>query len=236
MHSSDRTLAAKLGFADPDKKDPDHDLACQYLASEEITRQLVEKFFRPRIAACGPVRKKVEDRYYGTTEVTGERRLICFEYDAALEVPISKGEGKYKTTIGFLDVDINLCAETEEIGKQLIHKTQWRSENGKAVEHKWDETKDYKNEHIYELRMIIEVKVNPVGIGDILRQIALYREYCQATRWLVATTYPMKTIDVSTLEKSNIGHIQLGELFEEWAARIEAEEPEDSGQSSAIVF
>jgi hypothetical protein len=30
-HSFDTTLLARLGFADPDRKKPEHDLACQYL-------------------------------------------------------------------------------------------------------------------------------------------------------------------------------------------------------------
>ncbi len=33
MHSHDRTLIAELGFKDPDKGEPEHDLACNYLAS-----------------------------------------------------------------------------------------------------------------------------------------------------------------------------------------------------------
>lgn len=41
MHSHDRTLLARLGFADPDKKDPRHDYACQYLALPENAERLV---------------------------------------------------------------------------------------------------------------------------------------------------------------------------------------------------
>lgn len=42
MHSSDRTLLASLGFADPDKKDRRHTLACQYLAQPEVMARVVE--------------------------------------------------------------------------------------------------------------------------------------------------------------------------------------------------
>lgn len=34
MYSHNRTLLASAGFADPDKKDPEHDLACRYLSDE----------------------------------------------------------------------------------------------------------------------------------------------------------------------------------------------------------
>ena len=41
MHSSDRTLLASLGFADADKKDKRHTLACQYLAQPEMMARVV---------------------------------------------------------------------------------------------------------------------------------------------------------------------------------------------------
>lgn len=48
MHSHDRTLLSKLGFADPDKKDGRHDLACQYLAQDEIALKLVDLVTREK--------------------------------------------------------------------------------------------------------------------------------------------------------------------------------------------
>ncbi len=42
MHSHDRTLLARLGFSDPDKKEPLHDLACAYLAEDTQARKLLE--------------------------------------------------------------------------------------------------------------------------------------------------------------------------------------------------
>jgi hypothetical protein len=41
MRSSDQTKLSAFGFSDPDKKDLDHELACIYLAQEEIARKLV---------------------------------------------------------------------------------------------------------------------------------------------------------------------------------------------------
>ena len=41
MHSKDRTQLANFGFRDPDKRDRRHDLACQYIAKQEIAEALL---------------------------------------------------------------------------------------------------------------------------------------------------------------------------------------------------
>lgn len=39
-HSHDSTLLARFGFADPDRREPWHDVACQYLTQPDVLRQL----------------------------------------------------------------------------------------------------------------------------------------------------------------------------------------------------
>ena len=41
MHSHERTMLAKLGFADPDRREQRHDVACQYLATPDAIRRLI---------------------------------------------------------------------------------------------------------------------------------------------------------------------------------------------------
>lgn len=41
-YSHDKTILARLGFQDPDAKDPLHDLACEYMALEENVLKLRE--------------------------------------------------------------------------------------------------------------------------------------------------------------------------------------------------
>lgn len=81
MHAKDRTLLAGLGFTDPDKKNPLHDLACQYLASEERSTKIL-----------GLTTAGVRDRAAWVLDGT------------SLEEHITKGEGQYRTTIGFADL------------------------------------------------------------------------------------------------------------------------------------
>lgn len=83
MHSHDRTLLSKLGFADPDKKDHRHDLACQYLAQGEIAMRLVD---------------------IATRKEEGRQQWAVLK--TLPEYHIAKGDGQYKTTIGFADLCI----------------------------------------------------------------------------------------------------------------------------------
>src|SRR4029077_18978947 len=95
MHAYDRTLIASLGFADPDKGEPLHDLACAYIAEPKVVRAL----FRAE-----PAKKiRMRDHYNGDGRrfdgVIGQKTT----YGAQLEVPLLKGRGRYQTTVGFLD-------------------------------------------------------------------------------------------------------------------------------------
>lgn len=79
MAAKDRTLLAKLGFADPDRKNPRHDRACNYLAQ------------RP-------------DALAATLRGAFGEPVEVLKSSATIEVPVSKGEGHYKTSVGFVDV------------------------------------------------------------------------------------------------------------------------------------
>lgn len=79
MGSSNRTLLAKLGFADKDRTSPRHDLACAYIAqNEEVLKRVMQA------ALPAPLR--------------------CLAASAIPEHHVTKGEGKYSTTVGFVDV------------------------------------------------------------------------------------------------------------------------------------
>lgn len=82
MRSADRTLLSSLGFADPDKKEPRHDWACQYLCVPEVAYKLV----------AGVLGKH---SHWGCAG--GEIKTVS-------EAPIMKGLGTYRSFIGFADV------------------------------------------------------------------------------------------------------------------------------------
>lgn len=82
-HSFDKTYLASLGFADADRKTPEHDKACQYLAIPEVSANLVRSVF--------PLYPNVSEQ----SSVRGRPRF---------EVALTKGSNQYKVTLGFIDL------------------------------------------------------------------------------------------------------------------------------------
>lgn len=127
-HSKDKTLLAKLGFNDPDRAGKwawMHDRACAYLAETDALVRIV----------------KSRDAD-GSVTVTNVR--------TSLEVPITKGEGQYRTTVGF--ADMLASADCSIVHPRL---------------------------GALRLRLLIEVKTRQESVGEWLRQMRLYGEYAK---------------------------------------------------------
>jgi hypothetical protein len=213
MHSHDRTMLSSLGFADPDKKDRRHDLACQYLAIPDVAGQIIDILVRPSLSART---KDVDERKF--------RGRVVYEfgelYRPRFEEPIVKGEGQYRTVVGFLDVVLPFSWTFRQEGEM-------RAFEG-------DPWQPHENTFGSTSAVILEAKIYPVGVGDIVRQVNLYREFRKIPEgsidlpyhWCVATAFDLSAADVSMLRESRVRHIRLGEAFEEWceAARSESED------------
>lgn len=159
MLSHEKTyLTQRLGFADPDKKDSKHDLACQFLARETS-------------ALSSWLTGSQDDKAY-----------------SILEYPHSKGEGQYKTTLGFFDVLI------------------WWPRLSFAVV----EVKISKIPLGDVLRQIMFYRSFPI-IYPILKG-SMYI----AKHWVLATAYDLTDIDVETLTRADVKWLKLGEKFEEF--------------------
>lgn len=92
-HSYDQTLIQRMGFADPDRRSPAHDDACIQIATEP------ERFVRT------------------VKELRFLRNGRC-----ELEVPLQKGEGKYATTVGFIDAMVMYETGNEDYSiNRLMH-------------------------------------------------------------------------------------------------------------------
>lgn len=87
-HSHEQTYIAKLGFADPDKRESRHDLAQRYLSIDENLMKIARPFIDSSWVKDSP------GACFGVKEFS-------------VEVPVSKGRDQYKTTVGFLDVTFN---------------------------------------------------------------------------------------------------------------------------------
>jgi len=137
-HSYDNTLLQRMGFADPDRRTPAHGDACIEIASD------AERFLR---ALCPRL---------------GVRDARC-----QLEVPLQQGEGKYATTVGFIDCLITWCGPCN--GYSAVNGL-YEIENGVV----WS-----------RLSTLVEVKTKIHSIGDLLRQMNLYREYRQCDEYVI---------------------------------------------------
>jgi hypothetical protein len=212
MHSHDRSLLANLGFADPDKKDPKHDWACQYLCQPEVGKKWLGLLTFPYLS----------DRQKATWNFKDFADLHF-----RTEVPISKGEGQYKTTIGFLDVLVTgrrlfvsrplpeLAALMEKIKKSggrfdreggwYNHGKRWQVVGGRhGLQREVDRltpqiaaifddnppasssgptpSDDSTWADSSDFCAFVEVKIAPTQTGDILRQVQLYGEYRECWR------------------------------------------------------
>jgi hypothetical protein len=182
MRANDRTLLASLGFSDPDKQDHRHDLACRYLSQPDVSSRLCGILLGPTLTSKNTVRNNADDEGVAAA-VLGVR--------ARTEMPISKGDGQYKTTIGFLDVSY-------EVG--LSHHIYW----GATIRN--------------SLSAACEVKIGKTSVGEIIRQISLYREHRGVAAFAAVTAFPLTEGEVGQLRQANIYHLTLGPKFDQFCS------------------
>lgn len=241
MHAHDRTLIASLGFADPDKNSPMHDLGCQYLAlsqnHERLGRMLMEgsrmfpNYNGPRSAYGFDT---ADNSKVVPVETMG--RLAFDRVGAAsLETPIVKGSGQYRTIVGFLDVSLPYIAQWSETATWSTEAPPNLANGaGSAV---WEPSRST----VVTFPVRVEVKSGAVHVGEVLRQIALYREFDEPPhyyrlndrgldippKWVLASRCQLSTDDLASLRSAGITHVRLGPAFEKWLA----ERPTDKGES-----
>jgi|GEM_PF-5009603 hypothetical protein len=97
---------------------------------------------------------------------------------------------------------------------------EWDESRKEWVERAWG-----PSESGVVYRLLIEVKITPTPIGDIMRQFALYDQHLFNS---VAATYPPRLVlasafdltqsDVETLRLKSIHHIRLGPKFDVYCA------------------
>jgi hypothetical protein len=219
MHAHDRTMLSSLGFADRDKQNPKHDLACQYLALPNNAERLGKVAFPstsaplnvPPDAGGGGYPKFRDPAVKGTvTKWTGQMRGVRFEQ------PITKGSGQYKATIGFEDLVIDM--------EPLYRNTELTQQTER--DGPWEPIGDEEGVSRGAWFVHVEVKVAQVGAGDVIRQLNLYREYlhsepCVRHAFVLATCYDLPATDVAQLKNERIKHVRLGAGFDRFCAERE---------------
>jgi hypothetical protein len=259
MHSHDRTLLAKLGFADPDKGSDLHDLACQYLAQPEVAVKVFNatnskwwRIFEIRQFDVDMPQCSFSKEYFWACQFKVANTSISnvrFK-KAEFEVHIAKGEGQYRSTIGFMDLRNQYEVSIRFEGKRGVFLTKdWEC---KSVAKSWVEDPASQIATIHS-EVPIEVKISNTNAGDILRQIQLYREYVlagseirdrnrpwsipsgYAQNFVVATAFPLSAGDVAMLNSAGITHVQLGDGFKAFAEAARAAR-QNGGPGNSLVL
>ena len=203
MHAHERTLLARLGFADPDRRDPLHDIACRYLATSAVSLRVAKLLgleYSQRMRCF-----RTESWFEMKCETSRSIKMVHSE----CEHEIYKGVGQYRTTVGFLDVFLKI--ELEEIITN-VQKRRYRSEPSSEP---WEPSRDF-TEPDREIAAI-EVKSTDVPVSDVMRQINLYRSYSDIKYWILATTYPLSQSQFDCLANARILHVHLGQRFQDFA-------------------
>lgn len=281
-HAHDSTLLARLGFADPDRRNPLHDAACQYLAQESKAQKLADMLLKEKRP---PSQENFESNDGSAVDFIG-----TWSFDsrrAELEKPIGKGTGQYRSIVGFLDVSLTVMLRRRDVGRRrprdrIVRPSGWgpataadieeeirhrsfrgllvpkqtgaihvhaSSITGDVVQTETYERKPlgpialselhcyhelpklercewepYESSKTTELSTIhIEVKAHAATAGDVLRQIALYREFAEPGTWLLATCYPITRRDADALKNASIAHVQLDPAtVQAWAEQHDA--------------
>ncbi len=196
MHTHNKTYLASLGFGDRDKQNPLHDLAGQYLGEQMVGEHLM-RVFNPY-----PKRQEWEEANPVCGSVV-HQISECRYQGALLEQPLVKGTGQYRTYVGFLDV--LLMWVWKESVTPRVPCERHSVFPGRCFFSVW-----------------VEVKINPVPLGDVLRQITLYKtfleesNYKEANGWALVTYYDLSTYDVELLKEKGIKHIRLGTDFDHY--------------------
>lgn len=208
MHSHERTMLAKLGFADPDRREPLHDVACHYLATPGAVRRLI----RCLAIEHGP--EPYADNS-GYEERASQILRKVTSHRVNRECEIAKGLGQYRTTVGFADLALQLYVE-EQHREVRMRRRNVRDGRGNLTWSEWEPLADRFDQSHVEIG--VEVKVTPVAISDIIRQVKLYRSYSGIRTWIVATTYQITRADLACLKNERFQHVYLGEHFQAFVA------------------
>ncbi|MBC8356550.1 MAG: hypothetical protein H8E66_31605 [Planctomycetes bacterium] len=215
MHSHERTMLAKLGFADPDRREPLHDVACHYLVTPDAVRRLI----RCLAIEHGP--EPYADNS-GDEERTSQFLRKVASHRVTRECEIAKGWGQYRTTVGFADLVLQLHIEEHH------REAQKRTRNvpdgrGNLTWTEWHPVADFVWQSNEEVG--VEVKVTPVAVSDVVRQVKLYRSYSGIRTWVVATTYQITRADLECLRNERFQHVYLGEHFQAFVAEQPTSDP-----------
>ena len=226
-HSYDRTMLARLGFADADRREPEHDLACRYVL--ENAERIVRLLWPVKEAElCTCLWRTPTHGFIAHGSLTHDVDIT----HARQESVLSKGHGQYKTTVGFLDAVFSYRSAMNLQGERRVLPSTYLSawddahaamDRGELWEQGNSPERGTWCPEAHMGHVALEIKISPVSVSEALRQIHLYREYMPFEySWVLVTRFPMNSGEREVLRRHGIAHARLGDQFTAWVEQQRA--------------
>lgn len=192
MRTSERTLIARLGFADADRKHPLHDIACQYLMQDTVSYALVRRFVPD------------ETEWMGNPEAPYRKVLTDFGwYRQIPEYSVKTRNGRL---VGFADLVIPYRAQWKQVFRDGEERAHWQPDKGNLlVEIKVSPCP--VSEIIRQLKTYEQYLEGESGL--------LYQT--EDFIYVAVTAFDLSVADVEMLRAAEICHLRLGQSFEDYA-------------------
>jgi hypothetical protein len=208
MRTSERTLLSSMGFADPDKASERHDWACQYIAHEKGVGYRIVDAVLPR-ATDWKDTSNIHRQYRDV-------RMGLKWYLPETEMVISSSAGR---PIGFIDVVIPFAAEYQ-CEYEISDSFDANDDSGR-----------WGRKSTRDGRVLVEVKIHRLPVGQAIRQIKAYVELLAVSKpyrceqWIPAlvTAYDLCAEDTLSLSRNGIFHLRLGPDFDDYCSRRESD-------------
>ncbi len=180
--TADKTLVMQLAL-DSDRSNPKHDRAVQYLSQPEVMHKLISAM-----------------------QISKGAEIDFEKCTSEPEVPVCKGEGQYKSWIGFMDL-------MYRISVYVMRQPQMRDwSKGGAVINVGEPERDYLTRYLF-----IEVKITREPISQVIRQINLYREFVGRDKpFFLVSDYDISENEFEQLKNAGINHLRLGDDFNQF--------------------
>lgn len=219
-----------IGRTLEDMENPFHNLACEYV--RDNARRIVAALDYEPDPGYGYCLWKEDDRLH-------VGRGYCFRIidilNTRMHEPVfSAGENRFCFPL-FTDVRFSYTVRSFVHGeRQILNQTPYPDQ--KAItramdrEELWDnnnpgETGEWIT-HSDKGEYFFNVHVAQVSVGKMIRQLTLLRKYHNLAEDAgVATCFPLRESEVTTIRQNGFHHIYLGNHFQDWARNEEEMAP-----------
>lgn len=179
---------------DADKQHPEHDLACLYLSQKEQVLKLCSMLEPGKV----------------------EMELASVGH-SSLEVPLRANHSKF--IIGYADLMFFAHGQYGELGFEYLDSEHYSRWEPYAPLPRFAHRPVLRRQG-WSCNALVEVKISRVTVGELLRQINLYRtaQQCSEITVVAALRYDIDKAYNAALRDAGVVPVRLGAAFDAWKA------------------